>query len=107
MRSRRRGSGRRGLEQDAEGRGKSEKKYEDDGDGQRWGEAGGGMWSVCDALALALPDRVAKRISTVVANLVSNLPKCFQDVVNSCKILPTCSTHCARKRSKRVRGTKI
>ena len=35
MRSRRRGSRRRGLEQDAEGRGKNEKKYEDDGDGQR------------------------------------------------------------------------
>ena len=35
VRSRRRGSRRRGLEQDAEGRGKNEKKYEDDGDGQR------------------------------------------------------------------------
>ena len=35
MRSRRRGSRRRGLEQDVEGRGKNEKKYEDDGDGQR------------------------------------------------------------------------
>ena len=35
VRWRRRERGRRGLEQDAEGRGKNEKKYEDDGDGQR------------------------------------------------------------------------